>query len=345
MWAELEAGVVGDPHAAAPGSEWGMKALRVPTFFVDRSFPLEPSLRRHPARVEQEDEAVLSMVCCFSVESAAKLQTLKRRTPQRPYVVWSHGFTIEQCVEDELQRLKKKKHKALDLLASRCGTGLKLISERNDFLYLNYDLRDYWLRNDNAALLPGITLAPPGFWLGSPANLSRQPKYFLTFRGGPNMGWFGSSQARRNLDEAFRDLGRSDVVYELIQGHDIRHSDEARFRMLMDTAYALLPHGDGRWTFRFSEAIGACAIPVLIADGLTLPFEELIDWSRASVRINESRIRTAKEILDQLPSSLSVINDMRKRVCKINQLYFSSMERRVDAMLLSLKVKLSRGAP
>ena len=33
------------------------------------------------------------------------------------------------------------------------------------------------------------------------------------------------------------------------------------------------PHGDGRWSIRLSQIIGARAVPLLVADALTLPCE------------------------------------------------------------------------
>ena len=35
-----------------------------------------------------------------------------------------------------------------------------------------------------------------------------------------------------------------------------------------------MPHGHQRFSHRFSEAVGACSIPVIIADGLTRPFDD-----------------------------------------------------------------------
>ena len=37
--------------------------------------------------------------------------------------------------------------------------------------------------------------------------------------------------------------------------------------------YAMSPHGDGRWSIRLSQIIGARAVPLLVADALTLPCE------------------------------------------------------------------------
>ena len=40
------------------------------------------------------------------------------------------------------------------------------------------------------------------------------------------------------------------------------------------------PHGDQRWNLRFLELLTAGTVPVVVADGLTLPFEMVREWER-----------------------------------------------------------------
>lgn len=52
----------------------------------------------------------------------------------------------------------------------------------------------------------------------------------------------------------------------------------------------VIPCGDGRSIYRFFETLGHGSIPVLISDGLSLPYEELIPksfWKETVVRIPE----------------------------------------------------------
>merc|ERR1711972_916528 len=149
--------------------------------------------------------------------------------------------------------------------------------------------------------LPGITLAPPLFFKGSQADLSRPAKYFMTFRGSlrPNLGQ-GEWHPRVVIDKVSRKISEPGVVLEFIpavmdalQGglSILTKNDTSRYMDLMDTSYALMLRGVDRWTYRFSEAIGACAIPVFLADGrdfgLTLPFEELVDWRKVTINLAE----------------------------------------------------------
>jgi hypothetical protein len=68
-----------------------------------------------------------------------------------------------------------------------------------------------------------------------------------------------------------------------------------------------VPHGHGRWNHRFSEVIAAGAIPVVIADGLILPFSQLIDWRHAAVRVMHAS-NTATVMTVELMNAVSASN-------------------------------------
>ena len=64
----------------------------------------------------------------------------------------------------------------------------------------------------------------------------------------------------------------------------------------------------------FSEAVGACSIPVVIADGLTLPCAELVDWDPLVVRVAEAELDAARdvdELLARLPRDPARVLAMR----------------------------------
>ena len=60
--------------------------------------------------------------------------------------------------------------------------------------------------------------------------------------------------------------------------------------LLTHTRFALIPRGHGLFSYRLTEALSAGAIPVILADGLVLPFDELINWNAISIRIPEDRV-------------------------------------------------------
>ena len=43
---------------------------------------------------------------------------------------------------------------------------------------------------------------------------------------------------------------------------------------LFDSAYGLVLHGHGRWSYRLMETLNGEAIPVILADGWILPLNE-----------------------------------------------------------------------
>merc|ERR1711920_970999 len=111
---------------------------------------------------------------------------------------------------------------------------------------------------------------------------------------------------------------------------------------LMDSAYILVPHGHGRWNYRFSEVLRACSIPVIMADGLTLPFEELIDWEGLVYFRPEIMAKHPQQLVDSLPTDMDAIQAKRKRLCEIHGRHFSTMERRSSALFRSALVFLAK---
>lgn len=59
---------------------------------------------------------------------------------------------------------------------------------------------------------------------------------------------------------------------------DRYHSELARSRL------CLAPSGWELWSVRFYEALLLGCVPVIMSDGLQLPFEALVDYSKVAVR-------------------------------------------------------------
>lgn len=220
---------------------------------------------------------------------------------------------------------------------------LSYAKTRDDIIWVNFDLQDAVLSSDDPSYrLHGLVVPPPHFAdhdTRLEAHNSHKRKYFLTFRGTNHRGWYDSSTARRDLFRAFKDLGRTDVRVEAVSPDN---TSTARFRELLNSTYSLVPHGAGRWNLRLNDVVAACSIPVIVADGLTLPFSPLIDWGSASVVIPESKATAAQAVLDYLPSDSKRVEAMQQRVCEIHDRYFSSPKTRRDAFLQSLVLLADR---
>lgn len=327
---------------------------------ADKDFEID-ELWKYRSRVGDRNAAQFELQCCLTLRNVDVFANLPQRPPTRPYLIWSHGIA---CLPNMTWWKRIARCRKIDELALR-----------KDFLFVNFDLRDPWLKENQHPPLPGVTMAPPKYYNGPSYDVDSTPAFFVTFRGQVRDGYYNSAHVRSDLQAAFAAYGdRQDVFVEFLSvGHKYTDEDKERYSALMDTAYALVPHGDGRWNYRFSEVVGACAIPVVIADGITWPFAELINWSEAAVWVSEDFSRTFDpgssthrrlaearknetvnatpssrfstwDLLRHLPRQPEVIRRMRRRVCEINRKYFSTPEKRWLALLRSAVVRVGRPA-
>jgi hypothetical protein len=121
------------------------------------------------------------------------------------------------------------------------------------------------------------------------------------------VGYLGSSNIRfklaKNILQTKRNLRHMINVSGKFHGHLDGEVKEQR-RMLFvgslkDSITILCPAGMGKGSIRFFEAMSMGRIPVLISDDCMLPFEDEIDYSAFSLRINESDIEKAGDILSE----------------------------------------------
>lgn len=85
--------------------------------------------------------------------------------------------------------------------------------------------------------------------------------------------------------------------------------------VLARSRFALCPRGSGPSTIRFWEALQAGAIPVLLADDMSLPEE--IDWDSAIVRVAEKDVLKIPTILAQISPEQE--QRMREKCLKIHK--------------------------
>eukprot|EP00928_Gymnodinium_smaydae_P058332 TRINITY_DN4153_c0_g1_i1.p1 TRINITY_DN4153_c0_g1~~TRINITY_DN4153_c0_g1_i1.p1 ORF type:complete len:349 (+),score=39.71 TRINITY_DN4153_c0_g1_i1:37-1083(+) len=272
-----------------------------------------------------EASATFSFVQVFKEEHASHFRDLPSRLPSKPYLVWSHSLSCPS--------------------STSCPETEKLAKSRDDFVFVNFDLRDPWLAEDSHNPLPGVTMAPPPHVGGLlPRRPSEAPKYLLTFRGGMHSGWYHTASVRPDLQRLWSHSQPKDTVVEFVD-HGYTAEDTTRYKDLLNTVYAIVPHGDGRWNYRFTEVVNACAIPVVIADGVTLPYAQLIDWSSAAVILPESSIKNLtdpQDFMALLPKDAETIRAMRQEVFDINQKYFETPSKRWRAMLKSAEVYVAQ---
>ena len=209
---------------------------------------------------------------------------------------------------------------------------------RKDVLYVSLDraglkLRSRGLHNATttaAAMLPGVTRWPPCKRClprvppGWPQHWSAPRRFLMSYQGNCQRGWFNASRARPLLRHLFEEAGAQTdprLHFKCSGSGNCRSpgaslTDRCRleqsagfdrnfYAASLNTTFALVPHGDVPWSFRFSEVVAAGVIPVIVADGLDLPMSQLIRWEDAAIRISEStleRMTSVTELLDMLPT-------------------------------------------
>eukprot|EP00927_Polykrikos_kofoidii_P001236 TRINITY_DN10446_c0_g1_i1.p1 TRINITY_DN10446_c0_g1~~TRINITY_DN10446_c0_g1_i1.p1 ORF type:complete len:521 (+),score=100.64 TRINITY_DN10446_c0_g1_i1:42-1604(+) len=263
--------------------------------------------------------------------------------PVRPrgmaYVLFMHGIAVAPNGGDKCTQFNINIGKMLTCINFKTEAQLR---ERKDFIWLSNDLRDPVLYDDTWAPFQGVTVPAPSFFKSSNGKVRpvADTKYKLVFRGSSETNW--RTSPRQKLKEAFSKLHQKDVAVEFTDHTTVFHSgakesDADRFNLLLsNTAFGLVPRGDGRWSYRLAEVVGACVVPVIISDGLTLPFQEIINWNGAVLRIPESFAVNATKIMEALPKDPAVIKSMREKVCEINEKFMMSQPRRMNALVQEL---------
>lgn len=349
----------------------------------------------HPCRTEDLHEADLIFVCCYNnLDTAKAIAQLPVRDAATPYVVWT-GDPVWHMGESAAIHCFDDKTKTSYLHEPWCH---KRIVGRKDIQFFGWDLRDYTLTNDMRPPLPGVTLPPRGYFFDKDLNNGvgddngsqgfnpyDLPEHFFTFKGAFRIGWHVSSFVRENMmhefDQYWNRTSRTGVIertsvrqkevtvmvtadlHDPFWGTEFAKQKQFDFKYLMDTVYAAIPRGHSRWTRRFGESIGAGAIPVILSDGYTMPFAEIIDWSQYAIVLKEasmmwggvgSNIKVASEasnrVIAAMPGGASyylgrpeekklLIAALRKRIYDLNLKWFNTPRKRLDALLASLNIR------
>ena len=166
----------------------------------------------------------------------------------------------------------------------------------------------------------------PGFDIG----LSLRPKlsvYSTVARGGGThqssrrpllLGFLGApttrSKLRRRLS-ALHDANKNiDVTVRPPKcpvpcpRHSPEYYDEYR-SILLRSKFQLVPRGQGLHSHRLLEALASGSVPIVLADGIVLPFAELIPWHKAIIQVPEKEWSLVPSI------ALAHLNQVQEMQC------------------------------
>ena len=131
-------------------------------------------------------------------------------------------------------------------------------------------------------------------------------KYHTSF-----VGYVGSSPLRFAVLKSFYARPHSlRFLFDVTdQFHGHTGTPEARWALfkssIENSETVLCPRGTGQNSARFFQTMALGRIPVLIGDDCVLPFEEVIDYSKAIFRIPEGQIENAPLVLAELLAAQS----------------------------------------
>eukprot|EP00238_Polyblepharides_amylifera_P002594 CAMPEP_0196575454 /NCGR_PEP_ID=MMETSP1081-20130531/4928_1 /TAXON_ID=36882 /ORGANISM="Pyramimonas amylifera, Strain CCMP720" /LENGTH=504 /DNA_ID=CAMNT_0041893761 /DNA_START=149 /DNA_END=1663 /DNA_ORIENTATION=- len=74
------------------------------------------------------------------------------------------------------------------------------------------------------------------------------------------------------------------------------------FEYMGDSQFCFAPRGQSSWTLRFYESFFAGCIPVILADSIELPFQDVIDYSKVTIKWPMTKVdETLLEYLKSVP--------------------------------------------
>jgi hypothetical protein len=122
---------------------------------------------------------------------------------------------------------------------------------------------------------------------------------FVYFQGSIEWGVDKDPDYSRGVRRAIKEHHGKDPLFLLGEGKSSKYVDT-----MSRSLFCLCPLGFAVWSPRIYESVIMGCIPVIIGDGIRLPFDWELDWRDFSVKIPEWRIKKGelKQILGSIPS-------------------------------------------
>ncbi|XP_023327581.1 exostosin-1b [Eurytemora carolleeae] len=182
----------------------------------------------------------------------------------------------------------------------------------------------------------------PGFVKST--NFPGVHKYFLAFKGKRYVHGIGS-EVRNSLYHLHNGKDVA-LVTTCKHGKNWKEMQDDRCEMdndeydkwdynqlLANSTFCLVPRGRRLGSFRFLETLQAGCVPVLLSNSWQLPFGEVIDWTLATISIDERQLLQVPEILRMV--SQPQIFKLRQQTQIVWDQYLSSVR---SIMLTTLEI-------
>ena len=159
---------------------------------------------------------------------------------------------------------------------------------------------------------------------GAAAPLEKKRDWFAFFQG--SLQWFDKDPDYSNgLRQKLFDLYKDDSLFHILP-HKANSPEEyeGHYRR---SVFSICPRGFAVWSPRIYESLLHGAIPVIIADGIVMPFSQLLDWRDFAIFISEKDARTPgklREILLNIGAD-SVLNK-QQNIRKVRSLFLFANE-------------------
>ncbi|XP_062218605.1 probable beta-1,4-xylosyltransferase IRX10 isoform X3 [Phragmites australis] len=135
--------------------------------------------------------------------------------------------------------------------------------------------------------------------------LSQMP-YFRRSGGRDHIFVFPSGAGAHLFRSWSTFLNRSIILTPELESPELKLSGPNKlgridyFKHLRNAKFCLAPRGESSWTLRFYESFFVECVPVILSDEVELPFQNVIDYSKISIKWPSSRI--GPELLGYLES-------------------------------------------
>jgi hypothetical protein len=134
-------------------------------------------------------------------------------------------------------------------------------------------------------------------------------------------------------DETIRELDLSeDMEYKILNHENL----ESYVNLLYNSKFTILPRGSSvGLSYRLIESMSTGSIPVIISDYHVLPFSDMINYNKFSIKIKEKSIKNLEKKLNKINN----LNELQNNLVVIYNIYFSTIEKIISTALTIFEIK------